>query len=93
MLADMVTRCQAAGFAARAAIADSWGGAHAIARFGPHELMHFADTLDSLVYFAFLLKVLIRRPPLCDNPTAVADPAWESATPDISRSGFMPAGV
>lgn len=60
---------------------------------GPHELMHFADTLGSLVYFAFLLKVLIRRPPLCENPAAEPDPAWESATPDISRSGFMPAGV
>jgi protein ImuB len=33
MLADMIERLAAAGFAARAAIADSWGAAHALARF------------------------------------------------------------
>jgi hemolysin III len=56
---------------------------------GPHELMHFADTLGSLVYFAFLLKVLIRRPPLCDAP----DPAWEPATQDMTGSRFVPASL
>ncbi|HET6574709.1 MAG TPA: hemolysin III family protein [Fimbriiglobus sp.] len=61
--------------------------------FGPHELMHFADTLGTLVYFAFLLKVLIRRPPLCENPTAEPEPAWEPAAPDLTRSGFVPAGT
>jgi protein ImuB len=34
MLTDMVDRLAAAGFAARAAVADSWGAAHALARFG-----------------------------------------------------------
>lgn len=33
MLSGMVNRLHAAGFAARAAIADSWGAAHALARF------------------------------------------------------------
>lgn len=35
MLADMVQRLAASGISARAAIADSWGAAHALARFGP----------------------------------------------------------
>ena len=34
MLSGMVNRLHAAGFSARAAIADSWGAAHALARFG-----------------------------------------------------------
>jgi protein ImuB len=34
MLTEMVERLGAAGFAARAAVADSWGAAHALARFG-----------------------------------------------------------
>ena len=34
MLTDIVERLGAAGFAARAAVADSWGAAHALARFG-----------------------------------------------------------
>ena len=33
MVAGMVERLAASGFAARAALADSWGGAHAIARY------------------------------------------------------------
>ncbi|MCV3243474.1 Y-family DNA polymerase [Mesorhizobium sp. ZC-5] len=33
MLADLVARCGSAGLAARAAIADTWGAAHAVARF------------------------------------------------------------
>ncbi|MGB3389319.1 MAG: DUF6504 family protein, partial [Pseudaminobacter sp.] len=33
MLADMVGRLAASGFSARAALADSWGAAHALARF------------------------------------------------------------
>ena len=33
MLADMVERLAASGIAARAAIADSWGAAHALARY------------------------------------------------------------
>jgi hypothetical protein len=33
MLADMIVRLRAAGVAARAAIADTWGAAHAIARY------------------------------------------------------------
>jgi protein ImuB len=33
MLADIVDRCRSAGFAARAAIGDTWGAAHAVARF------------------------------------------------------------
>ena len=33
MLADIVERLAASGFAARAAIADSWGAAHALARY------------------------------------------------------------
>ncbi len=33
MLADMVARLKAAGLAARAAMADTWGAAHALARF------------------------------------------------------------
>jgi protein ImuB len=35
MLADLVDRLQAAGVAARATMAPSWGSAHALARFGP----------------------------------------------------------
>jgi hemolysin III len=61
--------------------------------FGPHELMHFADTLGSIVYFAFLLKVLIRRPPLSDLPKQVTQPSWEATSPDLTRSGFVPAGM
>ncbi|EHJ99842.1 Y-family DNA polymerase [Agrobacterium tumefaciens] len=38
MLSGMVNRLHAAGFAARAAIADSWGAAHALARFGRKEI-------------------------------------------------------
>lgn len=34
MLADMVKRLGAAGLTARAAVADTWGAAHALARFG-----------------------------------------------------------
>ncbi|KQO77626.1 nucleotidyltransferase [Rhizobium sp. Leaf262] len=34
MLTGMVNRLHGLGFTARAAIADSWGGAHALARFG-----------------------------------------------------------
>ncbi len=34
MLADMVERLGQVGFSARAAIADSWGAAHAVARYG-----------------------------------------------------------
>ncbi len=34
MLTDMVERLGAAGLVARAAVADSWGAAHALARFG-----------------------------------------------------------
>lgn len=34
LLTDIVTRCGSAGLAARAAIADSWGAAHALARYG-----------------------------------------------------------
>jgi protein ImuB len=39
MLADMVERLGAAGFAARAAVADSWGAAHALARFGTRQTL------------------------------------------------------
>ena len=35
MLADLIARLRAAGIAARAAMAPSWGAAHALARFGP----------------------------------------------------------
>jgi len=35
MLEEMVARLAASGIAARAAIADSWGAAHALARYGP----------------------------------------------------------
>jgi protein ImuB len=35
MLEEMVARLAASGIAARAAIADSWGAAHAMARYGP----------------------------------------------------------
>lgn len=35
MLADMIDRLAAAGVAARAAVADTWGAAHALARFAP----------------------------------------------------------
>ncbi|MFN6985741.1 MAG: DNA polymerase Y family protein, partial [Rhizobium oryzihabitans] len=38
MLSGMVNRLHAAGFAARAAIADSWGAAHALARFGREQI-------------------------------------------------------
>ncbi|SJM34491.1 Y-family DNA polymerase [Mesorhizobium delmotii] len=34
MLTDIVERLGASGFAARAAVADTWGAAHALARFG-----------------------------------------------------------
>ena len=37
MLDDMTTRLAAAGVTARAAIADSWGAAHALARYGRYE--------------------------------------------------------
>ena len=60
---------------------------------GPHELMHFGVTTGSLVYFAFLLKVLILRPPLTNGPTAEPEATWEPATPDLTRSGFVPAGL
>ena len=39
MLADMVERLAAAGIAARAAIADSWGAAHALARYGARPII------------------------------------------------------
>ncbi len=38
MIADLVQRLRAAGLAARAAMAPSWGAAHALARFGPHPM-------------------------------------------------------
>ena len=60
---------------------------------GPHELMHFADTIGTLVYFTFLLKVLIRRPPLHDDPIAQSEPVWEPAAPALTRSGFVPASM
>ena len=34
MLTDMVERLGASGFVARCVVADSWGAAHALARFG-----------------------------------------------------------
>jgi protein ImuB len=39
MLADMVERLGAAGFAARAVVAETWGAAHALARFGPRQTL------------------------------------------------------
>lgn len=39
MLIDMVERLGAAGFAARAVVADSWGAAHALARFGTRQTL------------------------------------------------------
>ncbi len=61
---------------------------------GPHELMHFATSAGTLAYFAFLVRFLTRRPPLADAPPP-AGPAWEPAvaTPELSRSGFVPAGM
>lgn len=38
LLRDLLDRLKSAGFAARAAIADSWGAAHALARFRAHPL-------------------------------------------------------
>jgi protein ImuB len=38
LLRDLLDRLKSAGFAARAAIADSWGAAHALARFGADPL-------------------------------------------------------
>ena len=38
MLSDLVGRLTDAGVVARAAVADTWGAAHAIARYGPHPL-------------------------------------------------------
>lgn len=60
---------------------------------GPHELMHFGVTVGTLVYFAFLLKVLVLRPPLANVPPTEPEPTWESVVPDLSRSGFVPAGL
>lgn len=37
MLAEMVARLGASGLAARAAVADTWGAAHALARFGTRQ--------------------------------------------------------
>lgn len=39
MLTDMVERLAASGITARAAIADSWGAAHALARFGARPVL------------------------------------------------------
>lgn len=39
LLRDVLRRLDEAGFAVRAAIADSWGAAHALARFGPSPSM------------------------------------------------------
>ena len=60
---------------------------------GPHELMHIGVTLGSLVYFAFLLKVLILQPPLTTAPTGEPEAVWEPDAPDLSRSGFVPASL
>ncbi|TIM85357.1 DNA polymerase Y family protein, partial [Mesorhizobium sp.] len=39
MLTDMVDRLGAAGFAARAVVADTWGAAHALARFSTRQML------------------------------------------------------
>lgn len=39
MLARMVARLAAAGIAARAAVADSWGAAHGLVRYGPRPVL------------------------------------------------------
>lgn len=39
LLRDMIARLESAGFSARAAIADSWGAAHAFARFAANPLV------------------------------------------------------
>jgi protein ImuB len=39
MLSEMVARLGASGLAARAAVADSWGAAHALARFGTRQIL------------------------------------------------------
>ncbi len=61
--------------------------------FGPHELMHFADTFGTMGYFAFVLKVLIVRPPLMALPVAEPELAWEPAATGLDRSGFVPAAM
>ncbi|TIU32238.1 MAG: DNA polymerase Y family protein, partial [Mesorhizobium sp.] len=39
MLSEMVERLGGSGLAARAAVADSWGAAHALARFGTRQTL------------------------------------------------------
>ena len=62
MLADMVDRLGASGFVARAAIADSWGAAHALARYVARPaavvfLTTKADVITSLPIAALRLPV------------------------------------
>lgn len=63
MLEALTGRLTFSGVTARAAIADSWGAAHALARHGPHSMI-LADpgTLDTLL--APLPLKALRLPPL-----------------------------
>ena len=45
MLDDMITRLAATGVVARAAMADSWGAAHALARYGRYDRGRFAKVI------------------------------------------------
>jgi hemolysin III len=61
---------------------------------GPHELMHIATTAGTLAFYAFLVQVLIRRPPLADDPLPAEESTWRTADePALTRSGFVPAGM
>ncbi len=65
---------------------------------GPHELMHFAVTAGTVVYFAFVARVLIQRPPLADEVIeaveAVFAPVPEpELTPSLSSSQFVSLGM
>lgn len=60
MLADLVERLGAAGIAARAAMAPSWGAAHALARFAPQPVSviapeHLSESLAALPVAALRL--------------------------------------
>jgi len=62
MLADMVRRLVASGVAARAAVADSWGAAHALARFADHTILGIPPG-SSVTAIAQLPIAALRLPP------------------------------
>ncbi len=63
MLADMVGRLEKLGFAARAAMADTLGGAWAVARFSPNDAWKIVPPGDTQATLAPLAIAALRLPP------------------------------